>query len=322
VPRSPKLSGSLPCGQQIWYSVTRARKWGSIRTRRTGLLPGQPTMLLSKGPASTPPFAVYKMRSAFHRYACRHRARLHRLPCPGRWSATSRPIKLQPNILLSVATQVADLVSTVISIEALWDSALTIAYQRDPLLARDITALGFDPVHEGHARARKMGYSGVFQQRTEITAREFSRWPRSIPVTSASWGQLQAILWLCESRGGQAHLVIYPYHAQFLQLIKVDGRWPLYEQWKRTLVNVVDRAREGNENLTVWDFSGYHRYSTETIPKNEDNQIVSWASAFFTGCLAEAIPTSGCNSLLRIFKNSWTQSRRRSWTMRKRTPVS
>jgi len=202
------------------------------------------------------------------------------------------PIELQPNTLLSVATQVADLVSTVISIEALWDSALTIAYQRDPLLARDSTALGFDPVREGDARARKMGYSGVFKQRAEVTAREFSQWPRSIPVISASWGQLQAILWLCESRGVQAHLVIYPYHAQFLQLIKVDGRWPLYEQWKRTLVNVAERAREGNEKLTLWDFSGYHRYSTETIPKDEDNRIVMkwyWEAGHFKRELGERI---------------------------------
>ena len=113
-----------------------------------------------------------------------------------------------------------------------------------------------------------------------------------LPATSASWRQLQTILWLCESRGVQAHLVMYPYHAQFLQLIKVDGRWPLYEQWKRTLVNVVERAREGNENHTLWDFSGYHRYSTETIPKNGDNQTVMqwyWEAGHFKRELGERI---------------------------------
>ena len=201
-------------------------------------------------------------------------------------------IELQPNALHSVPRQLTDLASTVISIETVWDSALTIAYQRDPLLARDITALGFDPVREGDARARKIGYYGVFRKRAEVIAKEFSQWPRSVPATSASWRQLQTILWICESRGVQAHLVIYPYHAQFLQQIKVDGRWPLYEQWKRILINVVERTRERNQNPTVWDFSGYHRYSTETIPKNEDNQTVMqwyWEAGHFKRELGERI---------------------------------
>jgi len=70
-------------------------------------------------------------------------------------------------------------------------------------------------------------------------------------------------------------MFISPVHARYLEWYREVGWWPLYEAWKRGLVDSVDAAvNEGGQQpaVALWDFGGFHAISTETVPPVGDHR--------------------------------------------------
>ena len=68
--------------------------------------------------------------------------------------------------------------------------------------------------------------------------------------------------------GIDVHYFISPPHAQQLEVIRVLGLWPLFEQWKREIMAILEEEGVGNP---LWDFSGYNSVTTDDISQPGDH---------------------------------------------------
>jgi len=171
--------------------------------------------------------------------------------------------------------QLRDAGESLFTLSALFDSAQTLASQRDPY-APDLASNGFNPLREYVKVAKEEGYGNLFRQTDLDNTRAYARRPRSIVdasgTTSADLIALRRILAICRRNGIALTLVIYPIHAHLLEIIRATDHWPAFEDWKRALVRAVaDEARDaGGTSVPVVDFSGFHRYATEPVPARGD----------------------------------------------------
>lgn len=67
-------------------------------------------------------------------------------------------------------------------------------------------------------------------------------------------------------------LAIGPSHARYFETYRLSGSWPLWEDWKRGLVRVVEEEaiRAGVKPFPLWDFSGANDLTTEPVPSPTD----------------------------------------------------
>ena len=79
---------------------------------------------------------------------------------------------------------------------------------------------------------------------------------------------LKALLDLCTSHGTRVILFVSPSHADEMEILHLTGAWPAFEQWKRDLVALAAMYHEGAAPVTVWDFSGYNVYTSESVLQN------------------------------------------------------
>lgn len=184
---------------------------------------------------------------------------------------------------------------TLFSLDAVVDALLTLAARHEPDAA-DITAAGFNPLHEYRTYARREGYAALFQQREAESARLLARLPHDVlrkgERTSPSWRALDRLLALADQHDIEVELVGYPYHARLLELFRAAGLWPAFETWKRELASVVKSHPKlnGGGACALWDFSGYHAYARELVPPPGDHETEVpsyWEAGHFKPVLGE-----------------------------------
>lgn len=179
--------------------------------------------------------------------------------------------------------QLSEWVGALLSADALYDSMLTLLAQRDPY-SPDVTPLGFNPLRNYLRYEIASGYGVLFLQRNQENARNYLQGPKRVRTEtgrSAAFDHLRSMIELARVRGASVHLVIYPYHAHILELFRITGMWPAFEQWKEDLATVVDAENEksagSGTRLVLWDFSGYSSYTTEAVPAIGDRRSrVAW----------------------------------------------
>ena len=81
---------------------------------------------------------------------------------------------------------------------------------------------------------------------------------------------LRDILHLCDSHGTHVILFINPVHADRLEIWDSEGLWTAFEDWKRQLTALTHEYSQAHvhSRISLWDFSGYHDYATETVVEN------------------------------------------------------
>ncbi len=178
---------------------------------------------------------------------------------------------------------------------AFLDAIRTINVQRDQNTAI-LPPSGFNPLREYDLIARNDGYWALFQQRAIENAASYVRRPKSVRLRDGNIGpmfvRLEAFLHTAPDR---THLVIYPYHAQLLLMFDAAGLRPAFDDWKRTLVDIVSRvnaSRAPQAQITVWDFSGISDASAERIPPPNDRGSVTrwyWEGGHFKSALGDRI---------------------------------
>ena len=186
-------------------------------------------------------------------------------------------------------------IDTVFSLDALLDAAKTLRIQNDPD-AGTMTGRGFNPLFDYLRFARRDGYHGIFLQRAQENARNFSLSPHGIANarsdSSSNWRSLSGLLDAAARENTEVHLIIYPYHAQLMAMMEQTGLWPVFEQWKLRLLREVARlnADHPGARIVLWDFSGYGALQCERIPAKGD--VVNgtrwyWEAGHFKSALGE-----------------------------------
>jgi hypothetical protein len=169
-----------------------------------------------------------------------------------------------------------DVIATTFSLEGFVDSIRTIGSRTDRYGAT-LTRRGFNPLREYIRIARNDGYYVMFRQRAEENAKAYLMRPHALysanTGTSLPLEDLKQVIAICRKNNIKLYLVIYPYHARLLEMLRDTGFWPEFEDWKRALVGIATASGNNpgpTESVSVWDFSGYSRYTTESVPAKGD----------------------------------------------------
>lgn len=74
------------------------------------------------------------------------------------------------------------------------------------------------------------------------------------------------------------HVVMQPMHAHLCEVIAGIDLWPVFEDWKRALVQILEEegARAGAPPFPLWDFTGYNAITTEAVPAAADEPAEMW----------------------------------------------
>lgn len=69
-------------------------------------------------------------------------------------------------------------------------------------------------------------------------------------------------------------LAIGPSHARYFESYRLMGNWFLWEEWKRTLVRIVEEeaAKARVKPFALWDFSGFNPLTMELVPPPNDKK--------------------------------------------------
>lgn len=117
---------------------------------------------------------------------------------------------------------------------------------------------------ENSAHARFAVSESMYLKSVYLSGKE-RRYAFVNPLTGASpFDELRKIVRLCKANHIKAYFFVSPSHARQMELIKVSGLWPLFEQWKRGIVQLV--SNDGDANQVVWDFSGYNSITKVDVP--------------------------------------------------------
>lgn len=89
-------------------------------------------------------------------------------------------------------------------------------------------------------------------------------------------------------------LAIGPSHARYFESYRLMGNWFLWEEWKRTLVRIVEEeaAKARVKSFPLWDFSGFNPLTMELVPPPNDKKThMKWyfESSHYTTDLGDLV---------------------------------
>jgi hypothetical protein len=160
-----------------------------------------------------------------------------------------------------------DIIPATLTISALEDSVATLLGQ-DHANGVTMRADGFDPLHENNVYVRRVGYAGLFAQKLAPIRKGLVPAPHldfADTHDNGAFADLRALIEL--ATGNKIHLVmvIHPYHAQFLDVMRDVGLLASFASWKEAVTRTI--ALSGADAKTeLYDFSGYSSYANEPVP--------------------------------------------------------
>jgi len=186
-------------------------------------------------------------------------------------------------------TKLKDYPNSLFSLNALSDSVYTLMSQSEN--STDRTSLGFNPANDFKEMIHYEGSWVLFKQKQGLLKQIFSTKNKSI-YDSQRWSiEFEAIkrtIQLAEEKRIKLTLFINPYHYSYLEVIQNSGYWNEFENFKKTLVETVNKY--GKNHVEIWDFSVYSNYSVSVIPKKNYPEPQSnwfWEPAHYKAELGE-----------------------------------
>lgn len=87
---------------------------------------------------------------------------------------------------------------------------------------------------------------------------------------------LRSMIRFTRASGIDLRIFFNPVHARLLIALREAGLWPLYEDWKRGVVDVLaaESAASGKPQYPLWDFSGFNSITTEPVPPAGDTKTI------------------------------------------------
>ncbi|MGF1481785.1 MAG: hypothetical protein ACFB4I_20270 [Cyanophyceae cyanobacterium] len=144
---------------------------------------------------------------------------------------------------------VEDLVNSLFSIDVLNYSLETIKASRNSpkTIEEEYGDNGFMP--------NRNFDNGETVWRFEQSIKLYFKLHSNYQFSQSYWNDFKQIVQLCQENDIDLKVFISPAHATQWESIDATGKWSIFEQWKREIVQLTP----------VWDFSGYHSISTEKI---------------------------------------------------------
>jgi len=105
-----------------------------------------------------------------------------------------------------------------------------------------------------------------------------TQWKSDRP-RAAAMSQFRELLKYARAHGIELRMFISPVHARYLEWYRRVGWWPLFEAWKRSLVESVEEEAKaaGSVPFALWDFSGFHVLAKETVPRlGDQSTLMRW----------------------------------------------
>lgn len=161
-----------------------------------------------------------------------------------------------------------------LTLSAFIDTLATLAAQSDPL-ARHLSTHGFNPMRDYERIARQDGYHELFRQKNESYIRTMLNRAAGLPdyqlKRAPAFADLETVFKRCREDGIELKIVLYPYHANFLQILDLSGLSSTFDAWKQELVARTHVAATGyGQYIQVFDFSHYNAWTTESVPARDD----------------------------------------------------
>jgi hypothetical protein len=164
-----------------------------------------------------------------------------------------------------------DMFGATLSLDAVIGSVATVLAQFGTA-DTTLTPAGHNPLNEYRSYVKEHGFRDLFDQKQAMYEARFALSPHpdyAVPERQSGFRALREILVTAGHHDVTVTLIIYPYHAQLMDLLRKDGLWNSFEAWKRALVQVVaDFA--GTQRVRIVDFSGYNGFTTELVPEAGD----------------------------------------------------
>ena len=136
-----------------------------------------------------------------------------------------------------------------------------------------------------HALGRGESVKSLFVG--ELSRRYYSVYNHFIPkkiLAEPERGGLAGLLRTAAERGVKVVIFISPSHTTMWELLASRDLWESWEKWKKDLSRLTEEVRQARGlDLTLWDFSGFNRVSTESIPPETGPQEMSnyWEASHF-----------------------------------------
>ncbi len=185
--------------------------------------------------------------------------------------------------------QARDLLSATLTLDALRDSVLTMLWQ-DRETGITMTRAGFNPLREYIRHVRTVGHHGLFTQKLTAYVRQYAGRPGpdfADPDAYQDFRTLRAILDFAARHRIEVVLLIHPYHADYLDVIRDAGLRDSFLAWKRALIRVVNESPAGERLI---DFSQDSDYIREPVPPKGDMQTDMrwyWEPGHYKAALGE-----------------------------------
>lgn len=184
-----------------------------------------------------------------------------------------------------------DRIVATLTIDAFLDDLATLVDQ-DPETSETMTPLGFNPLNEYRLFAARQGYNALFAQKNEVYKSQYRHYPAPDfvePLRFPSFQYLHSIIGLAMAHDARLILFTHPYHADYLDMLHEVGLWEAFEDWKRSLVKVIEtEARGGSGNTHLFDFAGYDEFTTEWVPPPGDRHAAMrwyWEAGHYKSAL-------------------------------------
>jgi hypothetical protein len=187
-----------------------------------------------------------------------------------------------------------ELGESLLSIDSLFNSIATLAGQRDPFAAR-LTDRGFNPMLDYRKIAAEEGYASLFRQKNAEYAEHYVSEHGTARLQSGQLSAdlqiLAAMLRYCAEQHIRVELVIYPYHADLLEILQASNHWGDFEDWKRLLVGLLEQPPLKSAAIRLWDFGQYSEYTTEPVPSRKSAAAMRgyWESGHFKSELGNLV---------------------------------
>lgn len=181
------------------------------------------------------------------------------------------------------------------SLDAVVDSVVTIAGQ-NLSFSQTITNSGFNPLREEEAKIQSIGHYSLFRSnQSKITANLITR-ARNVVVgidykNTEGGHYFEGLMDLISQHRLNAYFVIPPYHSKYFQIIDELGLAESFFQWQAYVTQrIADRNLQNQ--ISFWNFSGFHQYNDEKIPSPGDKKtIMKWhiGPGHFKAALGEEV---------------------------------
>jgi len=175
-------------------------------------------------------------------------------------------------------------------------ASVSTVLQQSNRFAPEITSLGFNPMRDYELAARREGYARLFRQKNIDYARRYANGPKSLAADargfSPEFEQLRVILRFAREHALSVKLLVYPYHMDLLEILRLSSLETAYGSWKGQLAQVVAEERAAGTKVELWDFSGPSEPIRERVPGNSDRGTGMrwfWESGHFKSQLGESL---------------------------------